>query len=339
MLKGFDLELLLANAHHMKNLPGRKTDMKDAEWLAKLLRSGLVDASFVPHQETRELRDLTRYRKKLVQEATAEKNRIYRLLQDANINSPPTCPTFFGVSGRRLLEQIINGEVITEEFLQAEMRGALRRKSTELLLALEGRLHRHHRDMIRLSYEHIQFIEQMILEVEQEIERHLADRQEAVELLTTIPGINMNAAAIILAEIGTDIEQFGSDSQLAAWAGLSPGNHESAGKKKKVSSRSGNKALRTVLVECAWAAARSRQTRLSSRYWLWVRRMGIKKALVALAHTMLRIVYHVLHRRQPYEELGADYLERFRKDSEQGREADMIRKLAAKGYMISQPTI
>ena len=133
--------------------------------------------------------------------------------------------------------------------------------------------------------------------------------------------------------------QFGSDSQLAAWAGLSPGNQESAGKKKKVGSRSGNKALKTVLVECAWAAARSRQTRLSSRYWLWVRRMGVKKALVALAHTMLRIVYHVLHRRQPYEELGADYLERFRQGSEQRREVNMIRKPTAKGYIISPPSI
>jgi transposase len=201
VLEGFDLELLLANAQHIKNLPSRKTDMKDAEWLAKLLRSGLVDANFVPHQETRELRDLTRYRKKL-----AEKNRIHRLLQDANIKLTAYMSDLFGVSGRRLLEQIINGEVITEEYLQADMRGALRRKSTELLLALEGRLRRHHRDMIRFSYEHLQFIEQKILAVEHEIEKHLMDRQAAVELLTTIPASNGNAAAVILAEIGTDMQ-------------------------------------------------------------------------------------------------------------------------------------
>lgn len=231
VLEAFDFELLLANAHHIKNLPGRKTDMKDAEWIAKLLRCGLVDGSFVPSQETRDLRDLTRYRKKLVQDATSEKNRIHRLLQDANIKLTTHMSDIFGVSGRILLQKIIDGEVVTMEFLESEMKGALRHKSAKLLQSLNGRLRRHHRDMISFSYEHLQFIEKAILEVEQEIRAHIADKQEAFDLITTVPGINENAAAIILAEIGTDMEQFSGDKQLAAWAGLSPGNHESAGKK------------------------------------------------------------------------------------------------------------
>ncbi|WP_245632955.1 IS110 family transposase [Alicyclobacillus kakegawensis] len=231
VLEAFDFELLLANAHHIKNLPGRKTDMKDAEWIAKLLRCGLIEGSFVPSQEIRDLRDLTRYRKKLVQEATSEKNRIHRLLQDANIKLTTHMSDIFGVSGRLLLQKMIDGEVITLDFLETEMKGALRHKSAKLLRALNGHLRRHHRDMLRFSYEHLRFIERAISEVEAEIRAHVADKQEAFELITTIPGINENAAAIILAEIGADMDQFGGDKQLAAWAGLSPGNHESAGKK------------------------------------------------------------------------------------------------------------
>jgi transposase len=231
VLEAFDLSLLLANAYHIKNLPGRKTDMKDAEWIAKLLRCGLIEGSFVPPVEIRELRDLTRYRKKLVHDATAEKNRIHKLLQDANVKLTSHMSDVFGVSGRLLLQRLVDGEVITMEFLETEMKGALKHKSTKLLQSLNGRLRQHHRDMMRFSWEHLLFIEEAIERVEQEIHDHLSAKQEAVDLLVTIPGVNHQAASIILAEIGTDMSQFKSDGHLAAWAGLSPGNHESAGKK------------------------------------------------------------------------------------------------------------
>lgn len=231
VLEAFDLEMLLANAHHIKNLPGRKTDMKDAEWIAKLLRCGLIEGSFVPPVEIRELRDLTRYRKKLVHDATAEKNRIHKLLQDANVKLTSHMSDVFGASGRKLLQKIVHGEVVTMEFLESEMKGALKHKSPKLLQSLNSRLRSHHRSMIRFSWDHLLFVEASIAEVEEQIRQYLLNKQECVDLLTTIPGVNENAAAIILAEIGTDMTQFKNEHSLAAWAGLSPGNHESAGKK------------------------------------------------------------------------------------------------------------
>jgi transposase len=236
VLEAFDYDLILANAHHIKNLPGRKTDMKDAEWIAKLLRCGLIEGSFVPSEDIRDLRDLTRYRKKLVQDATSEKNRIHKLLQDANIKLTTHMSDIFGKSGRLLLQKIADGEVVTMEFLETHMKGALKHKSPKLLQSLNGRLRKHHRDMIRLSWDHLMYLEQQIQRVEQEIRRRIADKQEAMDLLVTIPGVNEQAASVILAEIGTDMTRFKDDHHLAAWAGVSPGNHESAGKKKELGS-------------------------------------------------------------------------------------------------------
>ncbi|WP_051459315.1 IS110 family RNA-guided transposase [Paenibacillus zanthoxyli] len=267
VLEAFDLELLLANAHHIKNLPGRKTDMKDAEWIAKLLRCGLLENSFVPPVEIRELRDLTGYRKKLVHDATAEKNRIYKLLQDANVKLTIHMSDIFGVSGWMLLQKIVDGEVITMDFLETQMKGALKHKSPKLLQSLNSRLRSHHRSMIRLSWEHLLYVEKAIADVEEQIRQNLADKQEAFELLLTVPGVNENAAAIILAKIGTDISVFKSDHSLVAWSGVSPGNHGSAGEKKRQRARSGNSMLKAILCECAWAASVTRGTRLSTRYW------------------------------------------------------------------------
>lgn len=233
ILESFEFEMILANAYHIKNLPGRKTDMKDAEWIAKLLRCGLVESSFVPPVEIRELRDLTRYRKKLVQQATTEKNRIHKILQDANIKLTSFMSDIFGVSGRSILEKIVQGEVVTTDFLEANMKGALKHKIPKLANAMNGRLRKHHRDMIRFSWEHLTYLEKMITDIEQEIRKLVEKQQEAIDLLKTIPGINDQAAAVIIAEIGTDMSQFKTAAHLAAWAGLSPGNHESAGKKNE----------------------------------------------------------------------------------------------------------
>jgi len=232
VLEAFDLDLLLANAHHVKNLPGRKTDMKDAEWIAKLLRCGLIEGSFVPTEDIRDLRDLTRYRKKLVHDATSEKNRIHKSLQDANIKLTTHMSDIFGASGRLLLQKIVDGEVITMDFLESHMKGSLKHKSPKLLQSLNGRLRKHHRDMIRFSWNHLVYLEQQIEKVEQDIRNRLASKREAMDLLISIPGINEQAASIIIAEIGTDMSAFKDDHHLAAWAGVSPGNHQSAGKKK-----------------------------------------------------------------------------------------------------------
>lgn len=337
VLEAFDFEMLLANAHHIKNLPGRKTDMKDAEWIAKLLRSGLIEGSFVPSAEVRDLRDLTRYRKKLVYQATAEKNRIHRILQDANIKLTSFMSDIFGVSGRLLLERLVNGEVITLEFLQQEMKGPLKHKADQLLQSVQGRIRCHHIQMMRYSWEHLLFLEQAIVQVDEQIYERLKDRREAVELLSTIPGINEQSASIIIAEIGTDMAQFRDEHALAAWAGVCPGNFESAGKKKRTRVRSGNSILKAILCECAWAAARTRNTRLSARYWSLVKRMGKKKALVAVAHTILKIVYHVLAKRQTYIELGAEYLEQYRRDKQERLQTKIIRDLEAKGFVITRP--
>ena len=231
VLEAFDLELLLANAHHIKNLPGRKTDMKDAEWIAKLLRCGLIEGSFVPPIEIRELRDLTRYRKKLVHDATSEKNRIHKLLQDANVKLTTHMSDIFGVSGRLLLQKIVDGEVITLPFLEQHMKGALKHKSPKLLQSLNSRLRKHHRDLIRMSWNHLHYLEQAMADVENQIRQRLAAKQEALHLLMSVPGVHEQAASMILAEIGTDMTQFKNEHSLSAWAGVSPGNHESAGKK------------------------------------------------------------------------------------------------------------
>lgn len=337
VLEAFDFEMLLANAHHIKNLPGRKTDMKDAEWIAKLLRSGLIEGSFVPSPEVRDLRDLTRYRKKLVYHATAEKNRMHRLLQDANIKLTTFMSDVFGVSGRRLLQRLVDGEVITREFLHDNMQGPLKHKTDQLLHALNGRMRPHHIHLMRLSWEHLRFLEQTIQAIDQEIASRLQEQREAVDLLVTIPGINEQAASIIIAEIGTDMEQFTNAHALAAWAGVCPGNFESAGKKKRTRVRSGNSILKAILCECAWAAVRTRNTRLSARYWSLVKRMGKKKALVAIAHTLLKIIYHVLYKRQSYIELGAEYLDQYRKKKQARLETKLIRDLEAKGFVITKP--
>jgi len=320
---------ILANAQRIKNVPGRKTDMKDAEWIAKLLRCGLISPSFVPPVDIRELRDLTRYRRKLVYNITAEKNRIHKVLQDANVKLTTYMSDVFGVSGRALLSALVNGEVLNAESVRFMVKSQLKNKVPLLMDALNGRLRMHHRSMIRFHLDHIEFIEKQIVLLEAEIDRILESHQESVELLLSIPAIKKDSAAIIIAEIGTDMSHFPSDASLASWAAICPGNNESAGKKKSAKTSNGNKNLKALLCQVAWAASKSRDTRLSSFYWRLLKKRGPQKSATALAHLILRIVYHVLKNKQPYYELGPDYLPKKRKNIN-----SLVNQIQALGYEV-----
>lgn len=233
ILETGSFQLILANAQRIKNVPGRKTDVKDAEWIAQLLRSGLIEGSFVPPVEIRDLRDLTRYRKKLLQDMTQEKNRIHKILQDANIKITTYLSDIFGVSGRNILESLIDGEAITAEKLIKMVKGKVKSKVPGLVDALNNRLRSHHREMIRYSWEHLKFLEQTIFDVEMRIDQCLSPYRQDIELLDSIPGVNQTASAVMIAELGTDMSVFPTDNHASSWAGVSPGNNESAGKKKE----------------------------------------------------------------------------------------------------------
>lgn len=321
--------LVLANARRIKNVPGRKTDVADAFWIAQLLRSGLISPSFVPPVDIRNMRDLTRYRRKLLGDATAEKNRIHKILQDANLKLTTYISDIFGVSGRALLESVINGEVLEADEIKEKVKTSLKRKVPELLEALNGRMRKHHRMMMGLHMDHLSYVEKQLEKVESEIDRLLEPYLQSVELLITIPGIQKDATAVILAEIGNDMSCFGGDPQLSAWAGLSPGNNESAGKKKSSRIAKGNKSLKAVLCQAAWAASKSKGTRLASFFYRIQKRRGQKKATIATAHLILRIIYRMLKDKVPYHETGWDYL-----TSSTSSVDYWIKKIEAQGFTV-----
>lgn len=324
-----DVHLMLANARHVKNVPGRKTDVKDAEWLAKLLRAGLIDSNFVPPENIRDLRDLTRYRKKLIHSRTSERNRIHKILQDANIKLTSVLSDIFGVSGRRILEALINGEKIEIQDLPKMVDGRTKASITDIAESLNGRIRRHHRDMLNFHWDHMTYLEKSIIFVEEQIDHLLTPYQKECELLITIPGVNKAAAATFIAEMGVDMSVFKSSKHLASWSGVSPGNYESAGKKKTSKITPGNKALRTISVECALATTKQ-NNRISSHRKRITKRQGKMKARVASAHLILTIAYNILKTGEPYQELGPNYLKEEQKD----QELKMIEHLKRKGYTI-----
>lgn len=325
-----DFTLILANAKRIKNVPGRKTDVSDAAWIAKLLRAGLIESSFVPTVEFRDLRDLTRYRRKLLGHATSEKNRIHKILQDANIKLSTYVSDLFGVSGRALLDSIINGEALTIEEVNAMVKTSLKKKVPQLVDALNGRVRSHHRKLIQRHFDHLVYVEDQIGQLEKDIDQLVAPYREEMTLLITIPGIRQDAAASILAEIGNDMSVFPSDGHLASWAGMSPGNNESAGKKKSSRTNKGNKGLKSVLCQVAWAAMKTKDSRLSSFYYRLVKRRGPKKANMALAHLILRIIYQMLKTKTTYNELGWNYL-----PSKERKVDYFVKKIQRLGYTIA----
>ena len=306
-------EVILVNARHVKNVPGRKTDVQDSEWLCRLLRSGLVSGSFIPPRDIRELRDLTRHKRKLIQAITAEKQRVEKVLEDANIKLSSIASDTFGASGKRIMEELIKGQLGAEKMAELS-KGRLRRKREDLKEALVGELREHHKFMIKVSLKHIGAMEKILLGIERKIREKIeGDYQEEYELLQTIPGVKENASTVI-AEIGVDMDIFPNEMHLSSWSGMSPGNNESAGKKKPGSTPYGNKSLKAMLIEFAWVASRTRDTYLRSKYHSLVGRRGKKRALVALGHKILIMCYHILKYKRPYKELGGDYLDKRRKD-------------------------
>jgi transposase len=327
-----DFECWLLNAAHLRNVPGRKTDMADAAWIAQLVAHGLVRPSFVPPRQIRDLREITRYRKALIQERTREAQRLHKTLEDAGIKLGSVATNILGKSGRAMLEALIDG-THDADILADLARGRLRKKLPALRKALVGWFSPMHRVLVSELLAHLEYLDESIERLSADIASMLAPFASAIDLLDTIPGVNRRSAEVLLAECGADMSRFGSANRLASWAGMCPGNNESAGKHFSGKTRKGSKWLRTALVECAEAAARTKDSYLRAQYARIKGRHGHKKAIVAVAHSILVIAYHVLLRSEPYRELGGDYfIERHQKAAYQRR---LVKQLERMGYDVA----
>jgi transposase len=327
-----EFECWLLNAQHLHNVPGRKTDVADAAWIAQLVAHGLVRPSFVPPKEIRELREVTRYRKSVIQDRSREAQRLHKTLESAGIKLANVATDILGVSGRDMLQGLIAG-THDPDVLAELARGRLRKKLPELRKALSGWFSPTHRVLVGELLAHLEYLDESIERLSNDITTMIAPFVPAIDLLDTVPGVNRRTAEVLLAEIGPDMTRFPSPGNLASWAGLCPGNNESAGKRFSGKTRKGSKWLRAALIESAQAAARTKGTYLASQYARIKGRHGHNKAIVAVAHSILVIAYHILQRREPYNELGGDYfVERQQKDAYQRR---LVKQLERMGYAVS----
>jgi transposase len=336
LLEGRFAEILLVNAQHIKNVPGRKTDVKDCEWIAQLLQCGLLRGSFVPPVEIRQLRDLTRQRSQLVADRARVANRIQKVLEDANIKLASVATDVLGASGRAMLEAMIRGEEDPE--LLADMaKQRLRAKLPQLRQALLGKVTDHHRFLLRTLLEQVDALEKLVARYSERIDEAMAPFAQARDRLQTIPGVSQRTAECMIAELGVQMDQFPSEGHLASWAGLCSGLNESAGKKRSSKTRRGSRWLRQTMVQAAWAASHTKATYLAAQYHRLAPRRGRKRALVALAHSMLGIVYHMLKKGVDYADLGADYFERRDGDRLTRHLIDRLERLGHK--VILQPQV
>lgn len=325
------LELLVVNAQHIKAVPGRKTDVKDAEWLAELLQHGLLKASFIPPRLQRDWRDLTRYRTSLVQERVRIVNRLQKVLEDANLKLAGVATDVMGKSGRVMLEAILAGATDPEQLAELA-KGRLRNKLPQLKQALNGRVREHHRFLLVEQLSHIDYLDEAIGRLSGEIAERLRPLQAEIQRLDTIPGINRSIAEVLLAEIGPDMNRFPDAHHLASWAGMCPGHNESGGKRQSGKTRKGNRWLRQALIEAAHGASHTKDTYLSSQYRRLVGRRGKKRALVAVGHSLLVIAYHVLNRQATYVELGSNYFDQLHRCR---LEQNLIQRLQKLGYTVT----
>ncbi|MEF2098444.1 IS110 family transposase [Peribacillus frigoritolerans] len=331
LLESEGIEFLVVNAQHMKALPGRKTDVKDAEWIAQLLRHGLLKASFIPDRNQRELRELVRYRRSIIEERARQHNRIQKVLEGANIKLGSVVSDIMGVSSKDMLRAIANGEDDPEKLANFARR-TMKRKKEELELALKGYVNPHQRLMLKTILTHIDFLSAQIEMLDQEIARRVSSYQDDIERLDSIPGIATRMAEQILAEIGTDVgNQFPTAAHLCSWAALVPGHNESAGKRKSSRSKKGNKYLRSALTEAA-QSVRGSKNYLGALYRRTAGRKGKKKAAIVVAHAMLRIAYYLLTRKEMYVDLGEDYFDKQRQVS---IVRHSVRRLENLGYNVT----
>ncbi len=330
ILEDYDVEILVVNAQHMKAVPGHKTDVKDAEWIADLLRHGLLKGSFIQNRERRELKEMVGYRKSLVEDRAREVNRLQKVLEDAGIKLASVASDVTGVSGRSILDAIISG-VDDPKLLASMSRGKLRKKHEQMEQALVGLVGKHQRMMLSLLLKHIDFLDQEIAKLDQVIEDLMHPFDPEITLIDGISGIGIRSAQVILSCIGTDMSRFPTSSHIASWAGLCPGNNESAGKRRKAKATKGNPLLRTTLVQCAKVASHTKDTYLSAQYHRIAARRGANKAAVAVAHSMLVIIYCILKHHTPFQDMGADYFAKINSKAIKNR---AIKQLEMLGYQV-----
>lgn len=331
LLEGTGLTLLVVNAQHIKAVPGRKTDVRDAEWIASLLRHGLVRGSYIPDRPQRELRELVRYRRTLIQERAQVVNRIQKLLEGANIKLSSVASDVVGVSGRAILESMVQG-IQDPQVLANLAKGKLREKRVALEEALRGLMGTHQRMLLQSHLRHLDFLGAEIAGLDGEVATRMTPFEGALSQADSVPGIGLRTAEAILAETGVEMSRFPTAAHLSSWARVCPGNNESGGKHRRTSTGRGNPWLRSALVEAAWAAARTRGTYLSAQYHRLAARRGAKRAIVALAHTILVILYHLLRTGKTYQDLGSNYFDERRHQHVLHRAVARIERL---GYRVS----
>ena len=309
------LDAMIVNAAHMKAVPGRKTDVKDAEWIADLLQHGLLRASFVPSREQRELRELTRYRKSIIEERSRELNRLQKVLEGANIKLGSVVKDIQGKSARRLLERLAAGEPMDDcGEISRLLHSSLLPRLDEIMASLDGIITPLQRELLARILDHISDLDRRIHELDQMAETYMSELQPDIAELCRMPGIGQRSAEVILAEIGADMSRFPSEAHLSSWAGVCPGNHKSAGRRYHGRTRNGNKTLKSMLVQCAKSASRSKGSYFSAQYQRIAARRGKNRAAMAVAHSMLVAIYHILKNKVPFRDLGPDYFDAFHRE-------------------------
>lgn len=331
-----DLKAMVVNASHMKALPGRKTDVKDAEWIADLLRHGLLKASFIPSREQRELRELVRYRKSLIEERSRELNRLQKILEGANIKLASVVKDINGVSSRKLLEKIITDDLPDADGVSRLIHKRMLPKLTQIMASIEGIVTPLQRKLLSQVLDHIDDLNQRIMTLDTMVKDYMTEYEAAISAVDELPEIGRRSAEVILAEIGADMSRFPSAAHISSWSGLCPGNHQSAGRRKHGKTRKGNKTLKSTLVECAKSARNVKDSYFSAQYQRIAARRGKNRATVAVAHSMLIAIYHVLKSGVPFRDLGADYYNNFNREH---KIRGYLKRLHALGWSPDTPIV